>query len=187
MSSPLFFIVNTLLTLCIYAVILRAWMQYTQVNFYNPFTQFIIKCTQPIIGPLRKVLPPIGSIDSATFLVIYILSLIKFIFLISSVTTYPMFSASYLFCAFLVAVYSIGNLIFWMLIIRAILSWVSRSYSPLEEILSQLTEPVIAPIRRIIPPIGNIDLSFMIFVFALMLANIFVANIFGEWWLIASL
>ncbi|WP_392559722.1 YggT family protein [Orbus mooreae] len=187
MSSPLFFIINTLLTLCIYAFILRAWMQYTQVNFYNPFTQFIIKCTQPIVGPLRKVLPPIGSIDTATFLILYIIALLKFIFLIYSATTYPLFSGIYLLCALLTIVYSIGNLIFWMLIVRAILSWISRSYSPLEEVLSQLTEPLISPIRRIVPPIGSIDISFMIFVFVLMILNMVAMHIFGQWWFIVSL
>lgn len=187
MSLPLFFIVNTALTLCIYAIILRAWMQYTQVSFYNPFTQFIIKSTQPIVGPLRKVLPPIGSLDTATLLIFYLVALLKFMFLIYARTNYPTFSGIYLFCALLVMLYSIGNLIFWMLIVRAILSWVSRSYSPLEEILSQLTEPLISPIRRIIPPIGNIDISFMIFVFILMLLNMVAMNLFGQWWFILSL
>lgn len=187
MPSPLFYIVNTLINLCLYVILLRIWMQYARVNFYNPFTQFIIKFTHPIVGPLRKVLPSIGSIDTATFLILYIVALLKFIFLISFNTSYPTFSGIYLFCALLVILYSVGTLIFWMLIVRAILSWISRAYSPLEEVLSQLTEPLITPIRKIIPPIGGIDISFMIFVFILMILNTVMMSIFGEWWLIASL
>lgn len=184
--SPLFYIVNTLLMLCLYLVILRVWMQYTRVNYYNPCTQFVIKLTQPVIGPLRKLIPSIGRFDTATFVVLYVLALIKFLAILYFATNASYFHFSYLFYALLVIVHAFGHLIFWILLARAIFSWVSRGQSVVEEVLYQLSEPLIAPIRRIVPPIGNIDLSFMIFVFALIVLNLILMAVFVPWWGIIS-
>lgn len=188
--STVYFIVSTLLTLSIYLVILRLWMQYTRVNYYNPCTQFVIKLTQPIIGPLRKILPAIGRIDTATVSVLYLLALVKFIFamgFISQMSNQYSFDLRSLMGAFLIILHDFGYLIFWILLIRAILSWVSRGRSDLEEILAQLSEPLIAPIRRFVPPIGSIDLSFMIFVFVLILANNICMEYVPYWYFISSI
>ncbi|RKS87619.1 YggT family protein [Orbus hercynius] len=185
--SPLFYIVNTLLTLCIYLVILRVWMQYTRVNYYNPFTQFVIKVTQPVIGPLRILVPAIGKFDTASFIVLYLLSLLKLLTILYFATNAPYFSLTYLLYCCLVAVNALGHLIFWILLVRAILSWVSRGQSFLEDVLAQLSEPLIAPIRRIVPPIGGIDVSFMIFVFALIVLNMLMMSLFSPWWGIVSI
>lgn len=190
MSSTLYFIIKILLTISIYLVILRLWMQYTRVNYYNPCTQFVIKLTQPIIGPLRKMLPAIGRIDTATVSVLYLLALVKFIFVMGLIVQMP--SEYYLdfrclLGALLIIIHDFGYLIFWILLIRAILSWVSRGQSDLEEILAQLSEPLIAPIRRFIPPIGSIDLSFMIFVFVLVIANNICMEYVPYWYFISNI
>ncbi|WP_392564238.1 YggT family protein [Orbus wheelerorum] len=186
--SPLFYIINMLLTLCVYLVILRVWMQYTRVNYYNPCTQFVIKITQPVIGPLRKLIPSLGKIDTVTILILYILAVIKFIVIMKmNDNNAAYFKPQYLMSGLYVILYSLGNLIFWMLLARAILSWISRGKSVLEEVLYQLTEPLIAPIRRFVPPIGNIDLSFMIFVFILIILNMVFMSLFSPWWGIISL
>lgn len=183
--STLFYIGNTLLTLCIYLIILRIWMQFVRVNYYNPCTQFIVKLTQPVLGPLRKMVPSIGKIDTASFVVLYLLALIKFIFIVTLVRDDEYFNVTYLFSALLVILNSFGHLIFWILLARAILSWISRGQSLLEEVLAQLSEPLIAPIRRIIPPIGSIDISFMIFVFVLVILNMVCMGVFDSWGLIS--
>jgi len=185
--SPLFYLINTLLTLCIYLVILRVWMQYTRVNYYNPGVQLIIKITQPVIGPLRKIIPSIGKVDTATLLVLYILAVIKFIVIIKMYdNNAPNFNLNYLIRGIYVILHSLGNLIFWLLLARAILSWISKGQSIIEEVLAQLTEPLIAPIRRIVPPVGNIDLSFMIFIFILIILNMVCMSLFSPWWGIIS-
>ncbi|OCG22903.1 MULTISPECIES: YggT family protein [unclassified Gilliamella] len=183
--TSLYFLGNTVLTVCLYVLILRLWMQQVRVNFYNPFTQFIVRITQPIIGPLRKIIPSIGRIDTATWLLLYLFSLIKIIFIFYYKTTNtPIWSADYLFLAIAAMVHALGHLLFWLLLFRAILSWVSRGPSNADELLAQLTEPLIAPIRRIVPPIGMIDISFMIFVFILMFLNMFAIDLFGYLWLL---
>lgn len=189
--TSLFFLGNTILTICLYILILRLWMQRVRVNFYNPLTQIVIRITQPIIGPLRRLIPSIGRVDTATWILLYIVALIKIIF----VLYYGMYlyygtsgilfwDISYLFFAFVAIAHAIGHLIFWLLLFRAILSWVSRGQSVAEELLAQLTEPFIAPIRRIVPPIGIIDISFMVVVFVLIFLNMFGNDLFGGLWVI---
>ncbi len=183
--TSILFLGKTVLTFCLYVLILRLWMQRVRVNFYNPFTQFIVKITQPIIGPLRKVIPSIGRIDTATWFLLYLFAVIKIIFVLYfNLTNTPIFSIEYLLYAVAAIVHDAGNLLFWLLLFRAILSWVSRGQSGADELLAQLTEPFIAPIRRIVPPLGMIDISFMIFVFILMFLNMLAFDIVGYLWIL---
>ncbi|SCB97101.1 YggT family protein [Gilliamella intestini] len=183
--ASLYFLGKTLLTACLYALILRIWMQRVRVNFYNPFTQFIVRITQPIIAPLRKVIPSIKQIDTATWAILYFFAFIKITFIgyygIINNLSWPV---EYLLYAVAAIAHAFGHLLFWLLLFRAILSWVSRGQSNADELLAQLTEPFIAPIRRIVPPIGMIDISFMIFVFILMFLNMFAIDIVGYLWLV---
>ena len=183
--TSILFLGKTVLTFCLYVLILRLWMQRVRVNFYNPFTQFIVKITQPIIGPLRKVIPSIGRIDTSTWILLYLFAVIKIIFVLYfNLTNTPIFSIEYLLYAVAAIVHDAGNLLFWLLLFRAILSWVSRGQSGADELLAQLTEPFIAPIRRIVPPLGIIDISFMIFVFILMFLNMLAFDIVGYLWIL---
>ncbi|MDF7667535.1 YggT family protein [Orbaceae bacterium ESL0727] len=185
--TSLFFLGKTLLTVCLYIVILRLWMQRVRVNYYNPFTQLIVRITQPIIGPLRRVIPSIGRFDTATWLVLYLIALLKIIFIFSLGTTAPIWNVDYLLIALLAIVQAVGTLLFWLLLFRAILSWImalSQRPSYADDLLAQLTEPLIAPIRRIIPPIGMIDLSFMVVVFILFFLNMLASEVFGLLWII---
>ena len=80
-----------------------------------------------------------------------------------------------------------GTLLFWMLVLRAILSWVSQGRSPFDYVLLQLTEPMLAPIRRFIPPLGGLDLSVLVLFLILQALNIFLATnawIGGLWQLL---
>lgn len=180
----LIFFGRAIFTISLYVLILRLWMQLARVNFHNPFTQFIVRITQPIIGPMRRVIPSIRRIDTATWLLFYGVALLKIIFIFRfQLLDAPLFTLYYLLFALAAMVHAVGHLIFWLLLFRAILSWVSRGQSVTDELLAQLTEPLIAPIRRIIPPIGVIDISFMIFVFILMFLNLLAIDLLGNLWL----
>lgn len=182
--ASIFYIVNTLLTVCIYIFILRMWMQYAKVNFYNPFTQFIVKLTQPLLGPMRKVIPSVGIIDTATVLVIYIICVIKVIFVTSYALKWPVWNNMYLVYGIYAMFHAFGHLLFWLLLIRAIFSWISRGQTIAEDALAQLTEPLVRPIRRVIPPFGNIDLSFMVIVFILIALNLIATDLLGIVWML---
>jgi YggT family protein len=70
-------------------VLLRVWMQWARCDFYNPFSQFVVKVTQPVVGPLRRIIPAMGPIDSASLLVAFILCVVKAIVLFMVVTFQP--------------------------------------------------------------------------------------------------
>ena len=78
-----------------------------------------------------------------------------------------------------------GSMIFWILLIRAILSWVSQGRNPIEYVMHQLTEPFLAPIRRILPALGGLDLSVLVAFIALQAINYLLGDLFGQlWWMI---
>ena len=154
-------------------LLLRIWMQWAHWDVENPFSQVVVKVTQPIIGPLRRVIPAMGPIDSASLLVAYILSFIKAIVLFKVVTFLPIIWIAGL----LILLKTIGLLIFWVLLVMAIMSWVSQGRSPIEYVLIQLADPLLRPIRRLLPAMVGIDFSPMILVLLLYVINMGVAEV----------
>ncbi|MGF1693548.1 YggT family protein [Photobacterium kagoshimensis] len=177
------FLLNTVFDLYIMVVLLRVWLQWSRADFYNPFSQFVIKVTQPIVAPLRRIIPSIGSLDLATLLLAYVLSVMKFLSLQMVVSGgNMMFSPDFLWVGALAMLKAAGWLLFWVLLIRAILSWVSQGRSPIEYVMHQLTEPLTAPIRRILPQMGGLDLSVLILFIGLQFANFLMGDIVGPVW-----
>ncbi|SCC55287.1 YggT family protein [Kosakonia oryziphila] len=171
--KTLTFLLSTVLELYTMVLLLRVWMQWARCDFYNPFSQFVVKSTQPIVGPLRRVIPPLGPLDSASLLVAFVLSLIKAIVLFMVITFQPIIWIS----ALLILLKTIGLMIFWVLLVMAIMSWVSQGRSPVEYVLIQLTEPLLRPIRNLLPAMGGIDFSPMILVLLLYVINMGVAEL----------
>ncbi|MCY9802978.1 YggT family protein [Vibrio scophthalmi] len=181
--SSLSFLISTVFDLYIMVVLLRLWLQATRADFYNPFSQFIVKATQPVIGPLRRVIPSVGSIDLSTVLFAYVLCVMKFVAVILVASNGSVaFSADFLFLGALSLVKAAGGLLFWVLLLRAILSWVSQGRSPVEYVFHQLTEPMLAPIRRILPEMGGFDLSVLVLFIVLQFANFLMGDIIGPIW-----
>lgn len=171
------FLIDTLFNLYLMVVILRLWLQLARADFYNPFSQFVVKATNPLVLPLRKMIPSIGSLDTATLLIAYAVALTK-ILLLQGVLAGQMLLPQSLFWAVLVLVKEVLSLMFWILVIRALLSWVSQGRSPIEYVMQQLTEPLLRPIRRIIPPMGGLDLSVFVALVALQFFSILLSGWF---------
>lgn len=183
--NSLNYLISNLLNLYIMLVILRLWLQATRADFYNPLSQFIVKVTQPILGPLRRVIPSIGMIDSATLLLAYALCVFKLMLLTFITNGYTfIFSVDFLFLGLLSLIKTSGYLLFWVLLIRAIMSWVSQGRSSIEHLLYQLTEPMLAPIRRLLPDLGGLDLSVLVLFILLQFSNYLMRDIFGMAWLL---
>jgi len=154
-------------------LLLRVWMQWARCDFYNPFSQFVVKATQPIVGPLRRIIPAMGPLDSASLLVAFVLCFIKAIVLYMVVSFQPVIWIS----ALLILVKTTGLMILYVLIAMAVMSWVSQGRSPVEYALVQLTEPLLRPIRRLLPAMGGIDFTPMILVLLLYVLNMGVAEL----------
>jgi len=177
------FLISTLFDLYIMVVLMRVWLQAARADFYNPFSQFIVKVTQPVVGPLRRAIPSIGSIDIATILFAYVLCVLKFTILVLTATSGTMgFSVFYLLLGLLTLIKQAGSMIFWVLIIRAILSWVSQGKSTIEYVFFQITEPMLAPVRKILPDLGGIDLSVLVIFILLQFANFLMGDFIGPMW-----
>ncbi|WP_394211567.1 YggT family protein [Enterovibrio calviensis] len=183
------FLVSTLFDLYIMVVLLRVWLQWARADFYNPFSQFVVKATQPIVAPLRRVVPSIGNFDFATVLFAFVLCVAKF-FVLQMIASggMPPFDLSYLLIGLIALVKAAGGLLFWVLILRAILSWVSQGKSPIEFVMVQLTEPLVAPIRRVLPSMGGLDLSVLVLFIILQFLNFFIGDLlspyFGNLWFV---
>lgn len=165
------FLVQTLFGLYILAVMLRFLLQWVRADFYNPLVQFLVKITNPPLLPLRRIVPGLYGIDLASVVLLLLLQCLE-IFLTAAL------SGAYLGLPPLV-VLAIAELLglllgvyFWAILIQAVLSWVNPStYHPATALLYSLTEPVLRPARRILPPMGGLDLSPLVVLLALQLVR----------------
>ncbi|MBB3048766.1 YggT family protein [Litorivivens lipolytica] len=155
-----FLLVQTLFSLYLGVVILRLLLQLARADFYNPISQFMVKATNPLLLPLRKVVPPLGKIDSASIvlaLAVQMIAMLAILLLFGARVpdVLTLLGWSVIGCIALTV-----NIYFFAIIINIILSWVAPgSYHPAAVLLYQLTEPVMQPFRKLIPPMGGIDLS----------------------------
>ncbi|RCU45648.1 MULTISPECIES: YggT family protein [Corallincola] len=170
-QSAFVFLIDILFNLYLMVVILRVWLQLVRADFYNPFCQFVVKATHPVVGPLRRVLPAIGRLDTASLVFALVIACVKVVVL-ALIAKVPFDALFILMAGGITLVKEIFSIVFYVLILRAILSWVSQGYNPIEAVMAQLTEPMLAPIRRIIPPMGGLDLSMLVLIIALQFLKI---------------
>lgn len=153
------FIIQTLGSLYLLIVLMRFILQLVRANFYNPLCQFVVKATQPLLKPLRRVIPSLFGLDMSSLVLALLLQILLFA-VILMLNGYQAFTVLLLPWA-LIGIFSLFlKIIFWSMIISVILSWVAPgSRSPGAELVAQITEPVLAPFRRLIPNLGGLDIS----------------------------
>ena len=159
LTNPIVFLLSTALDLYIVAVILRFLLQWIRADFYNPISQFLVKATNPPLIPLRRILPGLGGIDLAALILILILAIIELflIFLLKGVTPTPIFLIAQAIAKIIELFLS---LYFFTILIQVALSWINpNTYNPTSMLLHQLNEPLLRPLRRLLPQMGGFDLS----------------------------
>jgi YggT family protein len=159
MQEALIFLITTLADLYLLTFLLRFIMQWVRVSHYNPLSQFVFKVTSPLVVPARRVLPSVGGLDTPTLAVLIALEiLVTFVVLQLaglSLTVPQLLLYSLLRLIALALWFYTGALFVYVL-----LSWFGdRSGNPMAELLSELVEPLLRPVRRVLPPIGGLDLS----------------------------
>ncbi len=163
------FLSQTLIGFALYIVLLRFWMQWVRADFRNPFGQFIISVTNPVIIPLRRILPSIGVIDTATVVFAYVIAFLKVVALVILIGRAPQWTGVILF-ALGELVRSSVYIFLAAIFIQIIASWINPySNHPILSIARSISEPLLAPARRILPPIGGLDLSPIIIIIFLQL------------------
>jgi YggT family protein len=161
-------------------VLLRVWLQLARADFYNPMSQFVVRATNPLVKPLRRVIPGIGGVDWASVLLAVFVAGLKWA-LLMQINSGGIGWTSLAFIAPLAVVKEAGTMLFWILLVRAILSWVSQGRSPIEFVLLQLTEPLLTPIRRVLPAMGGLDLSILVMFVALNFMNLALTDLLPYW------
>jgi YggT family protein len=158
--NAIYFLLDALLSLALYVALLRLVMQWSRADFRNPVAQAVVKVTNPLVMPLRRVLPPINKIDTASVVTVLIVA-VGYVVLMSVVRGFGMPPLLLLLRAVaLEIVSSVLWLYFYAIFLYALMSLIAQgSYSPMQPLLTSLCEPVLRPIRRLIPPIAGLDLS----------------------------
>ena len=160
MTQAVYYLVRTIGELYVSCYLIRFLLQWVRADFHNPLSQFIVAVTAPLVRPARRIIPGWRGLDLATLLVALVLELVLTLIL-NSLSGPPAPSAGMLLLDALqrLAV-NATRLLFFVVLLRVILSWVSPGgYHPIAAILISLTEPLIRPVRRLIPPIGGLDLA----------------------------
>lgn len=161
-------------------LILRLWLQVVRADFYNPLSQFIVKVSNPLVVPFRKVIPGFGGIDVATVVLAYLVATLKFI-IIPLVNGGGADVITALFLGGLYAIKETGFLLFIIMLVMALMSWVVQGFNPTQALFQQLTDPVLRPIRNIIPAIGGLDLSILAAFLLLNVLNILMSDLIPYW------
>ncbi len=152
------FLVQAIVTLGTFAFLLRFVLQAVRADFYNPITQAIVRLTDPLLKPARKIVPPIGGLDVASLLIAVLFQFALIFLLFSGIQPATAFVLATFRLLMLVL-----DLFFWAMVIIVIISWVAPgSRHPGSDLLYQITEPLLGPLRRIIPPMGGLDFSVMV-------------------------
>lgn len=166
-SASLIYLISTITDLYVTAILLRLLLQWVKADFYNPLSQFLVKVTNPVLVPARRLIPSVGKLDTASVVVMLLLELLQLV--VISLLSKTDFGFQFLFL-FAVRKLLIALLLtyFVLIIARVIISWfASQSRHPLIPLVYQLTEPVLRPINRVLPSMGGVDLSPLIALIAL--------------------
>jgi YggT family protein len=159
LSRAALFLVQTIANLYLLTILFRFVLQQVRADFYNPLSQFIVRVTNPLVVPARRVIPSIGSIDTATLVVLVALQCLA-TWVLLEVLGANVGLDTYIYYVVLRLI----HLTLWLysisILLYVILSWVAQAaYSPIAMLLGQVVGPVLRPVRRVLPPISGIDLS----------------------------
>ena len=173
MNEGVLFLVQTFFSLYIMALVLRIWLQWARADFFNPLSQFVARVTNPVVRPVERIIPSKGRFNLAALVIGVLVSIlaiyVRVVMLDATAGIVPLLVIGVQYFASIAL-----QLVFWILIIRAILSWFSQGGNPLEIVLHQLTEPLLQPVRRVIPAIGGLDLSVLVVLIGIQFLRILI-------------
>ncbi|KDE40133.1 MAG: YggT family protein [Nitrincola lacisaponensis] len=157
--DPLLLIIRTIGEMFAFIVILRFLLQAMNVDYYNPISQAVVKITQPPLIPMQRIVPRVGRLDLSPLLLAFLVKL-GTLFLLVSMTSSRLDTAAIIMLSVVGVLDTLLTILFWSTIGSVIISWVApNSPHPAPQLLQQLVEPLFAQVRRVIPPIGGLDLS----------------------------
>ncbi|KZY61553.1 hypothetical protein A3742_03270 [Oleiphilus sp. HI0071] len=153
-------VLDTVTYLYLFVILLRFILQVSRADFYNPISQFVVKATNPVVIPLRRLIPGFGGIDIATIVFAFLFQLVmlslKFLVLAGGLPQV----GSLIALTVILVLGMVLKLYFFALLIMIISSWIAPgSANPALALINQICEPVMAPFRKLLPSMGGLDLS----------------------------
>ncbi len=176
LSNAGVFLIKTLFGLYLLALMLRFLLQWARADFFNPISQFVVKITNPPLKPLRRVIPGFFGLDLAAVVLMVAIKLIE-LALVQSVVGGALVFGGLLVVALAELLSLALDVFFFSILIQVILSWVNPgAYNPAVSLLHAINEPLLRPARRLIPPVGGLDLSPLVVMVALQLATLLMVR-----------
>lgn len=180
LQNALIFTIQSIFSAYIIIVLFRFLLQLARADFYNPLAQFAVKLTNPLLVPLRKIIPGYAKIDFASLVLAFLLQVVA-LYLILVVNGFNV--APNAFSILGLCIWSAGELIdlflvfmFFIILMQVLYSWFQPgAYNPGMQLLARITEPMLNPVRRILPDLGMLDLSPMVLVFIIYLSRMIIA------------
>jgi YggT family protein len=183
MKDALIFLIDTFTRLYLLILLLRFWLPVVRANFRNPVAQGVLRYTSPAVVPVRRFVPAIGKLDTATVLVALVIQVVATIVILlimrggAGLDALGTSLLSIVGAAF-VDLASLSVTMFIVAIaLRVILSLFGRYLGPLSDLLNDLTDPLLRPVQRIVPPLGVVDLSAYIVFIMLIALNMVLADL----------
>lgn len=171
-------IVYSLMSLFLVIVILRFLLQLVRADFYNPVSQAIVKITMPLLKPMRKVIPSVLGIDTASVVLIILVQFIATALLALVLGAWGIIlnPLPLILWGLVGALTIISSIFFWCMIISIVGSFIApMSNHPLLTLANQIINPLAAPIRKLIPPIGGVlDISPIIILLGLKIVDMLI-------------
>lgn len=159
LTDPVVFLIRTLFGLYIAVVLVRFLLQWARADFYNPISQFVVRVTSPVLRPLRQLIPGYQGLDLASLVLAWALMAIQ-LGLIAGLLGLGGSVLGALVWAIPALLELVIDIFLFAVLVRVILSWLNPDpYNPAVALLGRLTDPLLEPARRLIQPIGGLDLS----------------------------
>ncbi len=175
MTDPIVFLIDTLFSLYILAVLLRFLLQWCGGDFYNPISQFLVKITHPPLKILRRFVPSIGKIDTSSLVLMLSLQMLADASILLLLNGSMINIGALAITSITQLISLLINVLVFAVFARALLSWMNPgTFNAAASILSTLTEPLLDVCRRIIPGLGGIDLSPLAALLLLQLAKMVI-------------
>lgn len=186
MTNAIIFLLETFSRLYLLILLLRFWLPLIRANFTNPVAQGVLRYTSPLVTPVRRFVPAIGRLDTATVLIAFLLQYaVLFVIItlqgfgrgvIGTLST----ANTVLAIAFqaIIELAMLSVMLFMVaIIIRIVLNLLGRYFGPISDMLADLTDPLLRPIRKLIPPLGVVDISAYIVIVLLIALNMILADL----------
>lgn len=174
MKSALIFIIGTFSQLYLFVMLLRFWLPWLRADFRNPISQGVLRLTSPLVVPVRRIVPPIGRLDTATVIVAFVLQYLTILAILaidgSMAGVVPITMTALLDLVILTC-----RLFTFAIFIHIILSWIAPgTYNPASAFIAMIVAPVLGPFRRIVPSLGGLDISPIFAIILLQVVEIII-------------